>query len=126
MPSPFDALDALTQAAVDKAFGDVVQVQPQTGDLNYGGGADPGRPVRNLRMTVGRAGDVRNSDYPASNRDGAPAVTTQSEGWVERPAYLALGYELRRGDVILSAGRRLVVAAVHAGDFGDVQIVFSG
>lgn len=131
MPSPFDAIDASLQAAIDQTFGGGVTVRPQAAG-NYTGGADPLRPaISGVRATVARAPGIKNTDFNNSNRNGAPLAVAPSEIWIDRAAYAALGYRLKRDDIVElteegSPPPSFKIAAVHDGDHGDVQIILAG
>lgn len=131
MPSPFDAIDAAMQAVIDASFGEGVRVIPMVGDGNYSSAADQSRPAATVRATVGRAPGVKPTDFNNSNRNGAPLATAPLEIWIDRAAYDALGYELRRGDRIEitedgTPPPSYAIAAAHKGDNGDVQIILAG
>ena len=126
MSSPFDAIDADMQSAIDAAFGSVVTIRPMAGG-NYSLAADPSRPVRvNVPATVAIAQGVKTTDFNNSNRDGAPVTRRQSEIWIDRLAYAALGYELRRDDQIITGQGSFAVASTQPGDNGDVRVVLAG
>jgi len=130
MPSPFDAIDVATQATIDGIFGEGIRIRPQVGD-DYSGGNDPDRPVREgVRATVAISHMAPPTDYSGSLRNGAALVTFASEIWIDATAYAALGFELKRGDWIEltdpkrgSPPPRHIVASVHPGDNGDVQVL---
>lgn len=129
MPSPFDALDAMLQGTIDGAFGEGVTIRPQAGDANYGGAPDLSRPVvAGVRMTIARAAKIGAKDYPSSQRGGAPVDVGMPEAWIDAAAYLALGYELRKGDRVEVPDDALTytIASTHKGDGGDLQIIFAG
>lgn len=127
MPSPFDAIDAAMQADIDRLFGEGIRIIPQAGD-QYVKGADPSRPMREgVRATVARAPKTARTDYSGTAKPGAPVSIAPAEAWIDRAAYLALGYELRRGDIIEltdeTPAASYQIGAVHYGDGGDVQII---
>lgn len=128
MPSPFDLLDAAVQATVDATFGEGITIRPQTGDGNYTGGADGARPVRiGVRATVARAPSIKPTDFNNSNRNGAPVAMMAPEIWIDALAYAAIGYGLRRGDIIeLADGAKFTIADARKGDNGDVQVILAG
>lgn len=125
MPSPFDEIDAAAQAAIDETFGEGIRVRPMRGG-NYAKAGDPDRPARDLRATVSRAPAVSAANYPSTNRKAAGVAASPTEIWIDRAAYASLGYELRRGDVIVLAddegAPEFIATAVHPADNGDVQI----
>lgn len=130
MPSPFDAIDAAAQAAVDRLFGEGIRVIPRSGDGNYAGAPDAARPVREgVRATVARAAGAKATDYSGSQRNGSAVASMPAEIWIDAAAYAGLGYEIKRGDWIeltddiLASPPRFHVAAVHRGDNGDAQII---
>lgn len=128
MPSPFDAIDAAMQATVDALFGEGIRVIPQAGDPNYAAGDDPDRPARaGVRATVAIAAKIATTDYSGSMRNGAPVASAPSELWIDRIAYAALGYALKRGDFVeiteLPGQPVYKIAAVRPFDSGDVQII---
>lgn len=127
MPSPFDAIDAAMQAVIDRQFGEGIRVIPQIGD-QYTKTPDPERPaVEGLRATVARAPQARPTDFNGTARNGAPVSSSPAELWIDRAAYAAIGYPLRRGDIIEltddPTAPRYTVGAVNPGDGGDVQII---
>lgn len=126
MASPFDSIDADIQSAMDQVFGEAIRIVPQAGDVNYGTGPDPLRPVRDTRGIVSRAHKSEGADFIGTNRAGVDRALLHSEVWIERDAYDALGYIVRRGDLIdlidEPGSPRVAVARVSAGDNGDVNI----
>jgi hypothetical protein len=128
MPSPFDAIDAAMQAAIDHRFGEGIRIVPMVGDTNYSGGPDPARPVRDgVRATVARAPKAGATDYSGSQRNGASFAAMPAELWIDRAAYAAVGYKITRGDEIVltddAGAPSFTVASVHEGDNGDVAII---
>lgn len=129
MPSPFDAIDAATQAAMDGVFGEGITVRPMAGgDQNYGRAPDPDRPVReNVRVIISHAPKAGGADFASSERNGALVAQQPSELWFGALAYAALGYPLKRGDVIeLEDGAKFTVAPMPPTDQGDVQLIITG
>ncbi len=128
MPSPFDAFDAAAQAVIDATFGEGIRIEPMRAG-NYAAGADPDRPVRATRATVSRAPGVRKTNYPSTNRQSADVAASPTEAWIDRAAYAALGYPLRRGDIIIltddARTPRFEVTACHETDGGDVQVLLA-
>ncbi len=125
MPSPFDEIDAANQAAVAEIFGEGVTVRPMAGDVNYGAAEDADRPVRLSSASVQTAPRTIGLDVNATGRRGSDMSLGATELWIGRAEYAALGYEIRRGDVIELIernGARLTVASVKAGDHGDITI----
>lgn len=127
MPSPFDAIDAAMQADIDRLFGEGINVRPQAGD-QYAGIPDPARPaIEGVRATVARSAQAKRTDFSGTGRAGVPVATAPAEIWIDRAAYAALGYRIRRGDLIEMAEdipvTKHTVAAVNDGDHGDVQII---
>lgn len=132
MPSPFDEIDAAAQAVIDETFGEGITIRPMVGDGNYSATPDPARPVAvGVRAAVARNGGVKPTDFNNSNRNGAALATSPVELWIDRAAYAALGYDLKRGDrvEITEDGTpppSYAVAAVHKGDGADVQVILAG
>jgi|GEM_PF-1599049 len=125
MPSPFDEMDAEIQAVVDETFGEGIRIEPMLSG-NYSTGPDPSRPVRTTRATISRAPSVVSINYPATNRTSADAAMAPVEVWLDRAAYGALGYTLRKGDNIVFTDEtgepRFSVAAVHNSDHSDIRV----
>lgn len=125
MPSPFDALDAAVQTAIDQTFGEGIRIEPMlSGD--YAKAPDPERPARSCRATISRAPGAKATNFPSTNRKSSDLAVSPTEAWIDRAAYAALGYPIRRGDFIVlteAAGSpRFEVAAAHRGDYGDVTL----
>lgn len=128
MPSLFDEIESASQAAITTVFGDGIRIRPMKAAGNYGGGADPDRPVVETVGTIGTAPNTAEADYPGTRSDGAPAALSPSEIWLDRAVVAAIPYDLKRGDVIetiSSPVRRFVVATAERGDNGDMRIVLA-
>lgn len=125
MPSPFDAIDARMQAAIDKVFGEGIRIIPMIGG-NYSKAPDPNRAAMDCRATVSRAPASANIDYPSTNAPSSNSALDPVEIWIDRAAYAALGYALRRGDVIVlldEAGQpKYAATAVYDSGQGDVHV----
>ncbi|UYZ08560.1 hypothetical protein CFBP5507_06040 [Agrobacterium salinitolerans] len=127
MPSPFDEFDAAMQADVDALFGEGIKIIPRAGD-EYTSAPDPERPSQEgIRATVARAPGSKPATYRGSQRTSADIHSSPAEIWIDRAAYAALGYELRRGDIIEltddDPATRYTVGSVGRGDGGDVRII---
>lgn len=128
MPSPFDEFDAAMQADIGAIFGEGIRIIPQAGDGNYTSGPDPDRPTREgVRAGVARAPKSTKAEYRGTERSGAQVASAPAEVWIDRASYAALGYRVRRADIIEltdeTPAHRYTVAAVNDGDGGDVQII---
>jgi len=126
MPSPFDAIDAAVQSAIDQVFGEGIRIHPQAGDVNYGGGPDTLRPARDARAVISRSYATERTDFLGTNRPGASGALAPSEAWLDSASYAALGYAIRRGDILElteeAGAPRLVVAQADYGRNGDVNL----
>lgn len=127
MPSPFHDFDTAMQAGAEALFGESIRVLPMAGG-EYAAGPDPDRPIKTAKATPSVGGEIAATDFNNSNRDGALAVRVPGEVWISRSSYAALGYTVQRGDLIELSDRgapppAVKVAAVLAGDYGDVRIV---
>lgn len=128
MPSPFDAIAADMQAAMDSTFGEGIRLRPMAGDGNYSAAADPDRPVRDTRAIVSRAPKVGQSNFRGTTTNGAALAVAPSEVWLDRAAWAALGYTPRRGDRIeftedSDPPPQAAIAAVQAGEHGDLRLI---
>ena len=127
--SLFDDIDGSLQAAMDQVFGEAIRVLPQRVGGNYGaGGSDLARPARDSRAIVSRASREGTVDFANTNRAGVTLSLAPSECWMDRAAYTALGYPIRRGDVIELTEKgdaRVTVSDVAPGDHRDVVIHFT-
>jgi len=125
----FDDIDGSLQAAMDQVFGEAIRVLPQQVGGNYGAGApDPARPPLDTRAIISRAPNQGKVDFANTNRAGVPLSLSPSECWMDRAAYAALGYPIRRGDVIELTDKgaaRVTVSDVALGDHRDIVIHFT-
>lgn len=127
--SLFDDIDGSLQAAMDEVFGEAIRVFPQRAGGNYGAGApDPARLPKDTRAIVSRAAREGTVDFANTNRAGVALSLAPSECWMDRDTYAALGYQLRRGDVIElteRGGARVTVSDAAPGDHRDIVIHFT-
>lgn len=129
MPSFFDQIEAVSQAAVTSIFGDVIRIIPRSGDLNYGGGNDGSRQPVEVAATFSSAPTVVATDYPGTQRNGAETIMAPSEIWIDRAVVVSIPYALRKGDHIVLIGApgapKFTVLAAEPGDHGDVRVTLT-
>jgi hypothetical protein len=128
MPSPFDALDAVVQTAMDATFGEDIRIEPMaTG--NYAFAPDPVRLACTARAVVSRAPQTAATNFPSTNRKSAQLAAGPTEAWLAAAALAGLGYALRKGDVIAlteDAGEpRYTITAVFITDQGDARLLLA-
>lgn len=125
MASPFDQIDVAVQAAMDRAFGAQIRVEPMVAG-NYASAPDPARPVKSARAIVSRAPQTKATTYPATTRRSVERAASPVEAWVSAADLAGLGYALRKGDMIVlpddPGAPRFAIAALHLSDQGDAQI----
>jgi hypothetical protein len=123
MASPFDALDALTQVAVDAVYGEDFRFEPRarSGDVNAPDAPDAARAVVASVPGIYHAGAARGDSGPA-HRVG---VTAESPGVIStRPVLTVqasrLPWRPRTGDRVLrlATGQAFRIAEPKAGGNG--------
>lgn len=123
MPAAFDAIDQLLQDAMEELYGELVTIRPMAGaDPNYGRGPDGSRPVvPNIVAVISIGPMAAGADYSGSTRSGAGMAQGAGEIWLSAAALAAIGYALRRGDVIERAnGERYQIAPPPPTEQGDM------
>lgn len=131
MPSLFDEIDALSQAAIEEQTGEPVAfIGMISGD--YTRAPDPARPEQTGLATVSispRTGRVADGIQGRSS-SGSQRAFPSAELWMSAAAFAGLDWEPVKDDkVVVSPGEagaaEYTVSGVYPMDHGDVQIILS-
>lgn len=131
MSSPFDDLDLAMQGVIEETFGEDITIIPRGGDFNFPI-ADPLRPiVSGVRAIVSTGVGLAASDFNNSNRNGAPVVNGSTEVWIDATTAAAIGYAIKRNDLIDSVDatakvKRFTVSSAIFAENGDLHIYMIG
>lgn len=132
MPSPFDDLEQAAQAVIADHMAKLVRLEPMIAVEYSTGTADPERPTRDVSGIFSRGTDtqrLKGDTEGALIRGAGRMAVGASELWIAAADAAAIGYRMRRGDVVAlleEAGQpRFQVSYAQPSPNGDLTLILT-